>query len=201
MQIKNIIVLIENEVLFDSIQDLIKDLRAVQHGDRTNKFYDLTHDHHSEGGVWKHTKLALEALPSVAKALSVEFNDQEYVELYDRYVNELRAAVLYHDIGKLVTQKPSKSRPGSYSFQNHGELSVVQKAFNEYGIEPSELVLNLVSHHHDSPSDFMSLNQTWSKETLKLLIILKAADSIAVGSKEAHTAIEHVKPFAVAMKD
>ena len=191
LSVRQIFRRIEEDCVDESIQELIRDMKATQHGDRVNPFYELMKDYHKEGGVWKHTVIALEALPVLSKALTKEFNDQEYTLLYDAYKNELRSAALYHDIGKLVTQTPSKTRPGSYSFPGHQEGKVVAEVAEQYGISLSPMVKGLIAHHHDSPEQASKL----PVESLKLLIILKAVDNIAVGPRTEAEAIDHIRPF------
>lgn len=183
--------------LDESIQELIKDMKATQHGDQTNPLYDLLQDYHIEGGVWKHTKLALDALPEVAKGLADTLNDPSYQEVFDHNKNDLRAAALYHDIGKIGTQVPSKKRPGSYSFPQHAQEDIVRKLFDDYDITPNKAVVELVSHHHDSPTEVAKLD--WSDDKIKMLMIIKAADSMAVGPRSAFSAIKHVLDFVNAM--
>lgn len=194
----NLIESIHNQIEFEmqneSIQELIKDLHATQHGDRTNPAYQLLQDYHKEGSVWKHTRLAIESLPEISKALSEAFQDPDYERLYEDFIHVLRTAALYHDIGKIATQKPSLSRTGSYSFSGHSKEEVVNKLFAQYDIEPLEAVKLLVVHHHDSPEDFKKLD-SWNSDMKKLLIILKAADNFAVGPTDIASAVEHVRPF------
>lgn len=184
--IRQIFRLVEEGCVDESIQELIKDMKATQHGDRTNPFYELVKDYHKEGGVWKHTTLALYALPEVAEALGPEFE-----AVYADNINDLRAAVLYHDIGKVATQVSSTSRTGSYSFPRHSAEDVLDQVAVEYGVVLSPIVRKLVAHHHDSPEQFKQL----PAEFQKLLAILKVADNMAVGPKDVTTAVAHVKPF------
>jgi HD-GYP domain-containing protein (c-di-GMP phosphodiesterase class II) len=184
---------IEVETQTESIQQLVKDLHSTQHGDRTNPAYQLFKDYHKEGSVWKHTRLAIESLPEISKALSEAFQDPDYERLYGDFIHVLRTAALYHDIGKITTQKPSTSRTGSFSFPEHQKEEIVDKLFAQYDIEPLESVKLLVVHHHDSPEDFKKLD--WNSDMKKLLIILKAADNFAVGPTDIASAVEHVRPF------
>lgn len=177
---------VDSICLDESIQELIKDMKATQHGDRTNPLYELAKDYHKEGGVWKHTLLALQALPEVASALGPDFYD-----IYLSNVNDLRAAVLYHDIGKLVTKTSSKTRPGSYSFPQHSAEDIMDSMAVHYGITMSPIVRRLATHHHDSPDLFKKLPEDFQK----LLVIVKAADAFAVGPTDVASAIEHVRPF------
>ena len=191
---------LNEQALEETIQQMIADLKATQHGDETNPLYDVLTIFHLEGGVWKHTKLAVDALPNVARDLSANLNDPEYQELYNKHLNTLRSAALFHDIGKIATQTPSTKRPGSYSFPEHPSEEVVDKLFQEYDITPSSAVRDLVVHHHDSPKDISALrDQGWESEALKLLIILKAADNVAVGPRGTASAVQHVRPFVDAM--
>jgi 23S rRNA maturation-related 3'-5' exoribonuclease YhaM len=184
--IRQIFWMIEEDCVDESIQELVKDMKATQHGDRVNPFYELVKDYHKEGGVWKHTMIALRALPEIASVLGPEFE-----EVYADNINDLRAAILYHDIGKVATQTPSTSRVGSYSFPQHSAEDVVDKVAVEYGIALSPIVRKLVVHHHDSPEQFKQL----PAEFQKLLAILKVADNMAVGPKDVSAAVAHVKPF------
>jgi len=187
--------------LDESIQQLIKAMRATQHGDRTNEFYDITQDFHMEGGVWKHTLLAIDALPTVAKGLANALEDPNYVEVYNKFKNTLRSTALYHDIGKITTQVPSKKRTGSYSFPQHSAKEVVTKAFDTYDISPDSFVVELVSHHHDSPAEVNTLENYWDKDQIKMLMILKAADNMAVGPRGSYSAVNHVVKFMIAMEN
>jgi len=193
--------MIEAGALEESIQQLIKDLRATQHGDRTNPAYDILQDYHMEGGVWKHTKLALDALPKAAKALADYLDDPKYTEIYDEFKHHLRAAAFFHDIGKIATQEPSKRRPGSYSFPGHAEEDLINDLLDEYDIETNQLVAELVAHHHDVPSDLAELVGDWDEAQLIMLMILKVADNMAVGPRGVGDAIKHVHPFLVALQD
>jgi len=187
---------IDSLVFNESIQALIRDMKATQHGDRTNSFYDLLSDYHQEGGVWKHTLLAIQSLPAIAAELATMFNDQQFQELYDEFKNDLRVATLYHDIGKLSTQEPSKQRLGSFSFPEHGAKDIVKTVINKYGLTMNHRVRNLVTSHHASPAEFQALKAVgWSDADLKLLVMLKAVDSIATGPKGIVSAVAHVTPF------
>lgn len=199
MQVQDIFSLLNECVIGESIQQMIKDMKKTQHGDRTNPLYELLKDYHVEGGVWKHTKLAIEALPDIAKGLSDALDDPEYLALYDQNKNELRAAALYHDIGKLSTQKPSKSRKGSYSFQGHSDQEIIDSIFALYNIKPSVVAKNLVLHHHDTPAEAES-NFANDTTGLKLLMIVKGVDRIAVGPKTLSAAIEGMVSFLDQMK-
>lgn len=193
MKIQDVLFLIDAKALDESVQELIRDMKATQHGDRTNRLYDLLQDYHLEGGVWKHTKLAIDVLPEVAKALSDSTDDPVYQEVYDEYLHHLRAAALYHDIGKVATQEPSQKRPGSYSFPGHTEEDLVSELLAAYDIETNQLVQELVSHHHDTPAEVAALD--WDDDQIAMLMILKAADNMAVGPRGVHSAITYVMKF------
>ena len=194
--------MIDADVLDESIQQMVKDMKATQHGDRTNKFYDLINDYHIEGGVWKHTKLAIEALPEIAKGLDSATKTDTYSKLFDTYKNQLRSAALYHDIGKIATQEPSSSRKGSYTFPEHSKEKIVKELFVKYGVTPDPIVSELIAGHHLSPADVTNALSagTLDQEKVDLLMILKGADNMAVGPKGSHSAVSHVAKFMDAMK-
>jgi hypothetical protein len=62
-----------------------------------------------------------------------------------------------------------------------------------YDLTPSSLAIDLITHHHNSPEQFATLG--WPDYKKALLIILKAADNMAVGPRSAEEALVHVKPF------
>lgn len=182
-------------VLDESIQAMIKDMQLTQHGDRTNRMYDLLSDFHMEGGLWKHTKLAIDALPEVAEVLGV-------TDVYEKHKNTLRAAALYHDIGKIATAKPSGTKPGVSTFPQHDTRAVIQQAFQLYDVSPSVEVLDLVANHHASEKDLQQLKQAgWSTEKLQILLILKAANLKATGPRGAVSAVAGLAPFKAAIDE
>lgn len=197
MDISYISLLIETKILDEAIQELIKDMKSTQHGDRTNPLYALMKDWHVEGGVWKHTLIALQSLPELVTKLDQEFEGGEFSRLYKEYLPHIRAAVLYHDVGKLVTQEPSKKRVGSFSFPGHaGGGNFIAQVLDKYGLKTNTLVAQLAGEHHITPADVPALKaEGWDNEQLMLLAIIKAADSMAVGPKDAKTAIDHIIPF------
>lgn len=197
MRVEEIAYLIDVDIIAESIQQMIKDMKSTQHGDRTNPVYNLLKDYHIEGGVWKHTKLAIDALPEIAQGLTDALDDPQYLELYNRYKNELRAAALYHDVGKLGTQTPSQSRAGSYSFPGHSDTSIVDALFDKYDITPGALTRELVLHHHDTPAQVAALLEgDWDSDRANLLLILKGVDRLAVGPKGIDQAVAAVVEFA-----
>jgi len=201
VRLQEITQLIDTFTLDESVQELIRDLKRTQHGDRTNPVYDIISDHHMEGGVWKHTKLALDSLPKAAQALADHLDDPEYMKIYDEFKQHIRAAALFHDIGKISTQQPSKKRPGSYSFPGHTNMDLVNELFDAYDIKTNALVAELVAHHHDVPSDMADLVDDWDDAQFVMLMILKVADNMAVGPRGANDAIKHVHPFLVALQE
>lgn len=201
LKVQNILSMIAEVTLDESVQQMIKDMKSVQHGDRTNKMYDILSDYHMEGGVWKHTLLAIEALPKIADMLSTATEDTIYNDVYAKHINDLRAAALFHDIGKLGTQEPSSKRPGSYSFPKHSKQEIIKTLFDKYDIQPSQLVNDLVAGHHYSPAEVSALLSSgeWSAEKVALLMILKGSDNMAVGPRGVHAATTHVAKFLQAM--
>jgi len=191
--IRQIFRCIEESCVNESIQELVRDMKATQHGDRVNPFYELVKDHHKEGGVWKHTSIALDSLPEIAHLLSEVLVDPEYEQLYGEFKNELRAAILYHDIGKIVTKVPSSQRTGSFSFPGHADEATVGLVASEYDLSIAPLVKWLIVHHHDSPVQTAKIQG----DNLKLLILLKAVDAVAVGPKTGAEAVDHVRQFVV----
>jgi hypothetical protein len=191
MLIENINEAITQAALEESIQDLIRDMQKTQHGDRSNRFYDVLGDTHIEGGVWKHTKLGVAALPEAAEQLG-----PDYVAVYNRNLHLLRAAALYHDVGKLVTKKPAKNREGVFIYPGHDARQAIQSVLAKYEITVTNELLELITQHHVSEKDIPALRRSgFTDEQLKMLVILKTADLVATGPRGVASAVGQLARF------
>ncbi|MBI4268579.1 CCA tRNA nucleotidyltransferase [Candidatus Uhrbacteria bacterium] len=163
---------------------------------------------HSEGDVWAHTRLALEALSS--KKFKAEFGDEQPDAL-------CVLALLLHDIGKPATIQKPKKRSGRIRFEGHDHVGAEMAramcerlktaSVEEYNVDPAAIYWLTRNHLVLLNADVAKLKNTTIEKYFyrdpylgTTLLKLTVADGLGSIRKDGKVGLDRYRAFKRRLK-